>query len=472
MDSVDQPTCLVIDDEADIRQLIALAMRREGIACRTAGDLTEARAQLAAADADQIAFCLTDMRLPDGNGLDLLEEIRASRPDLPVAVITAHGQVDAAVRALKAGAFDFVSKPIEQAVLQRLVRDALNLHRVDSVPETPVADQARPAVSSGVSESSPLLGRSVPMQHLRASIAKVARSQAPVFVMGESGTGKELVARQIHAHSGRREGPFVPVNCGAIPAELMESELFGHRKGAFTGASQDAPGLFRTASGGTLFLDEVAELPLSLQVKLLRVLQERCVRPVGEMREIPVDVRIVSASHQDLAAAVREGRFRHDLFYRLNVIELRVPPLRERLEDLPELADHILTKLAIREGTEPHYLQSEALQWLAHHPFPGNVRELENILERAVALSDGIEIGPDQLSLPSAPAAEAMMAPVSAALAARISLPEPEDPAEAEEQRSVLAALETTRWNRTEAAKRLGMTLRQLRYRLAKWGVE
>jgi len=471
MESAERPIGLIVDDEEDIRNLIALSMRRESVDSVLASNLAEARAALAAPDRRPFAFCLTDMRLPDGNGLDLLDEIRRDHPDLPVAVITAHGQVDDAVRALKAGAFDFVSKPIEQSVLKGLVRDALNLQRTDKATRKR-SDAADTEGRENADSDSPLLGHSQAMQQLRCSVAKVARSQAPVFVMGESGTGKELVARQIHALSARRDAPFVPVNCGAIPAELMESELFGHKKGAFTGASYDAPGLFRTASGGTLFLDEVAELPLTLQVKLLRVLQERCVRPVGESREVPVDVRIVSASHQDLAAAVQAGRFRHDLFYRLNVIELRVPPLRERLEDLPELSRHILARLAEREGTAPHELQPEALQWLAHHPFPGNVRELENILERAVALSDGIEIGVDMLSLPSATAVENVVPAVSAALAAQIALPEPEDPAEAEEQRAILSALEKTRWNRTEAARKLGMTLRQLRYRLAKWGVE
>jgi two-component system response regulator PilR (NtrC family) len=303
---------------------------------------------------------------------------------------------------------------------------------------------------------------------LRETLKKVARSQAPVFICGESGTGKELVARQIHAHSGRAGGPFIPVNCGAIPAELIESELFGHKKGAFTGANAAHLGLFRAAEGGSLFLDEVAELPLGLQVKLLRAIQERKVRPVGESAEVPIDIRIISASHQDLNAAVREGRFRHDLFYRLNVIELRVPPLRARLDDLPALSTHILHKLCAREQRAQVALTPDALAWLAEQPFEGNVRELENRLERALALTDGLVLSRHALAdqtLASAvePAAAAMMPwqvnPAASAI-------------EAEEQRQVLDALQNTRWNRTEAARQLGLTLRQLRYRLAKWGVD
>ncbi|ANJ67366.1 sigma-54-dependent Fis family transcriptional regulator [Halothiobacillus diazotrophicus] len=466
------PACLIIDDEPDIRTLIALALGRDGITCHLAADLAEAR-QLLDAAGEELDFCLTDMRLPDGDGLDLLEEIRDTFPTLPVAVITAHGQVDAAVRALKAGAFDFVSKPIEQLVLKRLVRDALKRRAADATTEpddTPISRTEAPV------DASPLLGESRAMQALRMTIDKVARSQAPVFIHGESGTGKELVARQIHARSGRADGPFVPVNCGAIPADLIESELFGHKKGAFTGAHQSNSGLFRAAEGGTLLLDEVAELPLSLQVKLLRVIQERKVRPVGEHSEIPVDVRILSASHQDLAAAVREGRFRHDLFYRLNVIELKVPPLRDRLDDLPILCRHILDKLAAREQCAPMDITPDALSWLASLSFEGNIRELENRLERAMALSDGDRLTRKVLS-------DSLMTPAAhlPAQDAHLEIPglpslnfgqAPHNALEAEEQRMVLNALEDTRWNRSEAARQLGMTLRQLRYRLSKWGVE
>jgi two-component system response regulator PilR (NtrC family) len=490
--------CLIVDDELDIRTLIALSLRREGVTCHLAADLASARAQLAELG-HTLSFCLTDMRLPDGDGLDLLDEIRQRFPDLPVAVITAHGQVDAAVRALKAGAFDFVSKPIEQLVLKRLLRDALKARTLDSasvqssqhaLESSASMQEAAPGAVSfdGGSNAadmgqgaakSPLIGQSRAMQMLRETIAKVARSQAPVFICGESGTGKELVARQIHELSGRADGPFIPVNCGAIPAELIESELFGHRKGAFTGAHQAHEGLFRAAEGGSLFLDEVADLPLGLQVKLLRAIQERKVRPVGEYAEVPIDVRIISASHQDLNAAVRDGRFRHDLFYRLNVIELRVPPLRARLEDLPMLCAHILGKLAEREHRRPPHLTADALHWLAQQSFEGNVRALENLLERAIALTDSDLLGvaaltdfPDTGALTPAIDQNNAHLDTSGIVKSTWGAAPPTSALEAEEQRQVLSALETTRWNRSEAARRLGLSLRQLRYRLAKWGVE
>ncbi|WP_298218784.1 sigma-54 dependent transcriptional regulator [Halothiobacillus sp.] len=476
--------CLIVDDELDIRTLIALSLRREGVTCHLAADLASARAQLAELG-HILNFCLTDMHLPDGDGLDLLDEIRQRFPDLPVAVITAHGQVDAAVRALKAGAFDFVSKPIEQLVLKRLLRDALKANPPDTqftatepngAQEDAVPGDDRP-ISSARGEGAPsLIGPSRTMQQLRETIQKVARSQAPVFICGESGTGKELVARQIHAFSGRADGPFIPVNCGAIPAELIESELFGHKKGAFTGAHRAHEGLFRAAEGGSLFLDEVADLPLGLQVKLLRAIQERKVRPVGESAEIPIDVRIISASHQDLNAAVRDGQFRHDLFYRLNVIELRVPPLRARLEDLPALCAHILDKLAERERRRPPRLTTEALHWLAQQPFEGNVRALENLLERGVALTDGDLLGVSALTDPGAytPSIEQVARPAfqAASVSTSWAVTPPSSALEAEEQRQVLNALEMTRWNRSEAARQLGLSLRQLRYRLSKWGVE
>ncbi len=445
--------CLIVDDEPDIRTLVALFMKREGVPVLEAADLAEARDRLDR-QGDEIDLCLADMRLPDGNGLDLVDEIRARRPGLPVAVITAHGQVEAAVRALKAGAFDFINKPIEQDTLRRLLRDARNLR-----PAHSNADAAD--TSAG---DSPLIGESRAMRQLREMIGRLARSQAPIFIQGESGTGKELVAREIHAHSSRAGGPFVPVNCGAIPGELIESELFGHHKGAFTGANRDKPGLFRAAEGGTLFLDEIAELPLTLQVSLLRVLQERRVRPVGGTEELPVDVRIVSASHQDLERAVAEGRFRQDLFFRLNVIGLRVPPLRERLDDLPALATAIVARLAARDARPVPAIDPEVLQTLAAQPFPGNVRELENLLERAMALTDGDRITAEAV------APHPMMTgdeESSSALAAC-----PGFIPETDEQRDILAALQQTRWNRSEAARQLGMTLRQLRYRLQKWGVE
>ena len=445
--------CLIVDDEPDIRTLVALFMKREGVTTLEAADLAEAREQLAAND--EIDLCLADMRLPDGNGLDLVDEIREQRPQLPVAVITAHGQVEAAVRALKAGAFDFINKPIEQDTLRRLLRDARNLQPAGSPPR----DEARD------DEDSPLIGQSRAMQQLREMIGRLARSQAPIFIQGESGTGKELVAREIHNHSSRAPGPFVPVNCGAIPGELIESELFGHHKGSFTGATRDKPGLFRAAEGGTLFLDEIAELPLTLQVSLLRVLQERRVRPVGGTEEVAVDVRIVSASHQDLNQAVAEGRFRQDLFFRLNVIGLRVPPLRERLDDLPILAGAIVARLAERDRRPVPAIDPEVFQALAGQPFPGNVRELENLLERAMALTDGDRITVEAVS-PDPMMTGGEEETVSALGACPGFIPE------TDEQREVLAALQQTRWNRSEAARRLGLTLRQLRYRLQKWGVE
>lgn len=458
--------CLIVDDEPDIRTLVALFMKREGVDTLQSPTLAEARDQLERHGAD-IDLCLVDMRLPDGNGLDLVDELHVSMPDLPVAVITAHGQVEAAVRALKAGAFDFINKPIEQDTLRRLLRDARNLRPLAGETSDPSGGQASKATRRPPLEdaNSPLTGRSRPMQQLREMIGRLARSQAPIFIQGESGTGKELVAREIHRHSSRAGGLFVPVNCGAIPGELIESELFGHHKGAFTGASRDKPGLFRAAEGGTLFLDEIAELPLNLQVSLLRVLQERRVRPVGSTTEIPVDVRIVSASHQDLNQAVREGCFRQDLFFRLNVIGLRVPPLRERLDDLPELAESIVARLAERDARPVPVLDAQVIQRLATQAFPGNVRELENLLERAMALTDGDRITAEAVSV------DPMMAGEDDGSSSTLGACPGFIP-ESDEQREIIHALQQTRWNRSEAARQLGLTLRQLRYRLQKWGVE
>lgn len=445
------PEVLVVDDEEDIRELIALSLLRLGLACDTAGSVTEARALL---EANRYRLCLTDMRLPDGDGLELVETIQARHPGLPVAVITAFGSIDTAIRALKHGAFDFVTKPVELKALRELVTHALKL---DAKPE------------AGEANGKQLIGTSPVLAQLRAQIAKLARNQAPVFIHGESGTGKEVIAKLIHAQGARAGGPFVPVNCGAISPELMESEFFGHRKGSFTGASTDKEGLFQAASGGTLFLDEVGELPLAMQVKLLRAIQERAVRPVGAHAEVPVDVRILSASHRDLAQLVAEGRFRQDLFFRINVITLRVPPLRERVEDIPELAAHILRRLAEREGGAPRRLSAAALVRLQQHAFPGNVRELENLLERACALCEGEEIGMDDIEL----------YPTEGLTQSQISLDPFRDPGgddcgdDSDDERiRVLRALDETRWNRSAAARKLGMTLRQLRYRLQKWGME
>ena len=363
-----EPTALIVDDEPDLCELLAITLQRMNVASRAVHDLGTAKRELARRPYD---LCLTDMRLPDGDGLDLVEWMQSHVPQTPVAVITAHGNVEAAVRALKVGAFDFVSKPLDISDLRRLVTQALKLASRRDRPEA-----LRPQ----------LLGQSAAMQRLREMIARVARSQAPVHIAGESGTGKELVARLIHESGARRDGPFVPVNCGAIPTELMESELFGHRKGSFTGATADKKGLVQAAEGGTLFLDEVADLPLHMQVKLLRLIQEKTVRPVGDSSESPVDVRILSATHRDLAALVAAGKFREDLYYRINVIQLVVPPLRERLTDVPELVQAALARLAARMDVPVPAVEPAAMQALSTYQYPGNVRELENILERAMTL--------------------------------------------------------------------------------------
>jgi two-component system response regulator PilR (NtrC family) len=439
---MERPLVLIVDDEPDICELLAITLDGMGIDSRTAHDLAGARAALAGGEFD---LCLTDMRLPDGDGLQLVEWMQTHAERVPVAVITAHGNVESAVHALKLGAFDFVSKPVDLQALRRLVASALALRR-----------ERRPAPAPGVR----LLGRSPPMQRLRQLIAKVARSQAPVHITGESGTGKELVARLIHDSGPRADKPFVPVNCGAIPNELMESELFGHRKGAFTGAVSDKAGLFQTADGGTLFLDEIADLPLHMQVKLLRAIQEKAVRPVGEPREHPVDVRILTATHRDLGRLVAEGRFREDLYYRINVIELRVPPLRERGDDIVLLADHVLERLAREMGVPAPVLSEGARAALLAHHFPGNVRELENVLERAMTLSGGGVIEPGEIELRAQPAGERRTAE-------RLG-----DHLEGIEREAIQEALERTRYNKTEAAKLLGITFRQLRYRIKKLGLD
>lgn len=451
---------LIVDDEPDLLTLLGISLGRMGIQTRPAASVGEA---LAALGEERFDFCLTDLRLPDGDGLMLVRHIQEHRPGLPVAVITAHGDMQSAIDALKAGAFDFVNKPLDLARLRSMVETALRL------PPLPAnAPQGSPpgwapalaaAESAGSEGGDRLIGNAPVMRTLRAQIAKVARSQAPVFIQGESGTGKEVIARLIHDLGPRTDGPFVPINCGAIPAELMESELFGHRKGSFTGASADKQGLFQAANGGTLFLDEVADLPLLVQVKLLRALQERSVRPVGATREEPVDVRVVSASHKDLARRVHEGSFRQDLFYRLNVIQLNAPALREHPGDIPALAQRILQRLAERDGMPPRVLGEDALRELQAYAFPGNVRELENTLERAVALGEGTVIVAADLSFNHAATQPAPL---------RDSPPASED----DEEAAILQALEVHRWNRTRAAEALGMTLRQLRYRLEKMGLK
>jgi two-component system response regulator PilR (NtrC family) len=568
------PRALVVDDEADLRELLELTLVGMGLDVDCAADLAQARRLLAGG---RYALCLTDMRLPDGNGLSLVAEIGASHPETPVAVITAYGSAESAVAALKAGAFDYLSKPVGLDALRALVRSALRLSADAGAPAGRNGDDARgagtagrtqaggadpgdawnaaggpsaaargPAAGGGGSsaagghaagpgavaangasaanrpggpsaDAAPragpvapaadgglLLGVSAAIEAVRASIARLARSMAPVAITGESGSGKELAARLIHRSGSRAQQPFVAVNCGAIPETLMESEFFGHKRGAFTGADQDRIGFFQAADGGTLFLDEVADLPLSMQVKLLRAIQERCVRRVGSTVEEPVDVRIVSATHQDLARCVAAGRFRQDLYYRLNVIELRMPPLRERLEDVPGLAEAVLARLARRAGlAAAPRVSSVALRYLQSYAFPGNVRELENILERALAFSNGEVINVEDLGLrpsvseaiesergaPDEPSRSGAVEAPDAADATNAtdasgsspsadahlaadgvpgSLP---DYLDAVERDAILRALERTRHNRTAAARLLGISFRALRYRMQRLGI-
>jgi two-component system, NtrC family, response regulator PilR len=458
-----QPVVLVVDDEPDLLELVSLTLGRMRLRTRTASDLSSARRLL---KAEHFDLCLTDMRLPDGDGLDLVAWIQEHRSAVPVAVITAHGNVESAVRALKLGAFDFVSKPLDLGVLRKLVGSAIKLGSA--------IDQQTTSTLRGPR----LLGGSAVMEQLREMIGRVARSQAPVHIWGESGTGKELVARMIHESGARRGGPFVAVNCGAIPTELMESELFGHKRGSFTGAVTDKKGLVQSAEGGTLFLDEVADLPLHMQVKLLRVVQEKTVRPVGEAREETVDVRILSATHKNLADLVAQGLFREDLFYRINVIEMRVPALRERSGDIREIAEAILERLARRANGPAPQISDDAVRLLESYPFPGNVRELENVLERAMTLSTGGVIAPEHIRLrtatrptsappqsgvPAAASAPATVVDGNAALGSQL---------ETIERDAIIKALEKTRYNKTAAAKLLGMSFRALRYRIKKLGIE
>ncbi len=439
-----RPLALVVDDEPDICELLAITLQRMDVEAETCGDLASARERLTAGD---YQLCLTDMRLPDGDGLELVEWIQDQGLATPVAVITAHGNVETAVRALKPGAFDFISKPVDIQNLRKLVGSALRL------PQTAPAAAGR----------AQLLGSSPAIRRLRETVAKVARSQAPVHITGESGTGKELVARMIHEQGPRADGPFVPVNCGAIPGELMESEFFGHRKGSFTGAVADKPGLFQSAEGGTLFMDEIADLPLPMQVKLLRVIQEKAVRPVGQTEEVAVDVRILSATHKDLRALLAAGQFREDLYYRVNVIEMRVPALRERGDDVELLARAILERVAHEQSAPVPTLSAEAREKLLAYAFPGNVRELENILERAVALCGGGRIEADDIQLQQLAGAPAREPAGSAALGDRL---------DAVEREAIRKALEECRYNKTAAARKLGLTLRALRYRMQKLGID
>ena len=458
---------LVIDDEPDIRELLELTLLRMGLETATAGTVQDALLEIQNFKPD---LCLTDMKLPDGTGFDVVRYIQRECPYIPVAVITAFGSMDAAVEALKAGAYDFVSKPVDLAKLRDLVQTALKLSQKTDIGESLNSDIATS------DDSNPIIGTSPAIEQLKATITKLARSQAPVFIHGASGTGKELVAKQIHAQSPRSSGAFIPVNCGAIPESLMESEFFGHKKGSFTGAIEDKEGLFAAANHGTLFLDEVADLPLSMQVKLLRAIQEKAVKAVGGVEEVGVDTRILSATHKNLEQEVEKGNFRQDLYYRLNVIKLDVPSLEARGDDILLLAEHFLELIAERWQMPKAKLSNKSIEHLSNYSFPGNVRELENILERACTLADGEYIEPSDLQL-SATNID-MSQP-------RLDIPRNEiagfDKLEDEtpnnttftsEKEQIIDALNKTRWNRTAAAKTLGMTFRQLRYRIKKYELD
>lgn len=462
-----QPLVLFVDDEEDLCTLMQMMLSRMGIETHVAYRLAQAKKMLSEHHYD---VCFTDLNLPDGSGLELVEEISQRYPQLPVAVLTAYGNMDIAIAALKAGAFDFVSKPIKQTHLEQLLQKALN---------NPVQQQAS---SEDALEQRMLIGQSVPIQQLRVTLKKIARSQAPVFITGESGTGKEVVANLVHRLSNRNEGPFIAINCGAIPSDLLESELFGHKKGSFTGATQDKQGLIQSAHGGSLFLDEIAELPLNMQVKLLRAVQEKTIRPIGSDTEIDVDFRVISASHQDLESLVQQGKFRQDLFFRIHVMDLVMPPLRERGQDILILAQHFIHKVCSEWEIEVKALTARAKDFLLAQYYPGNVRELRNIIERAITLSDEDYI--DVQHLQSAPLRRSVYTPVSS-IEQMLTTPSeltlvprklPDEGLELYleniEKEILLNALNITHWNRTLAAKKLGMSFRSLRYRLKKFGLD
>ena len=450
---------LIVDDEADIRELLEITLSRMQLETSAAANISDAKNLL---EQNSFDLCLTDMRMPDGNGIDLVRFIQENYPATPVAMITAYGSMDTAIQALKAGAFDFVSKPIDLKLLRHLVDGALKLTN-----EQLIANQHTPPA-----KNSRLIGESLAMVALKQKIQKLARSQAPVYIRGESGVGKELVAREIHSLGPRNDSPFVPVNCGAIPTELMESEFFGHIKGSFTGAVNDKQGLFEAAQGGTLFLDEIAELPLHMQVKLLRAIQERAIKPVGGHAEIQVDVRILSATHKNLSDEVELGSFRQDLFYRINVIGLTVPPLRERLDDLKVLSEFMLDKIAAHYGLDSIAIDQAALAKLSDYTYPGNIRELENILERAAALCEQGQISVDDVELPTQVPATPNIPASPEESSISFSQDQLEDYLESKEKQAIVAALEKTRWNKTAAAKLLGISFRQLRYRLKKLNLD
>lgn len=495
-----QACVLIIDDEPDIRELLALTISRMGLDYHAAANLEEARNLLAAYTFD---VCLTDMRLPDGNGVEFVKSLQQTHPQLPTAVITAHGNMEAAVEAMKNGAFDFVTKPVDIEQLRNMITGAIASGRktepgvadntqagkpamvqTDDKPVTAEPEmqkkRAQAESASPTANTSKLIGTSNELQLVRSMIERVARSNAPVWITGESGTGKELIAQLIHSNSSRHKNAFIPINCGAIPSALMESELFGHKKGSFTGAVSDTEGLFRKADGGTLFLDEVAELPLSMQVKLLRAIQEKSVRPVGSSDEVTIDVRILSASHKDLADEVNRGVFRHDLYYRLNVISLRSPSLRDRPEDIVALARHIVKRLVAQTGRESITLSEGAMRSLVAYKFPGNVRELENTLERAVAMSDSSTLEASDLQLDPINSGSPKFTSVgiipTASENQQLNRIHPAASVAANEKdyerHRIIEVLEENRWNRKAAAKQLGLTYRQLRYRISQLGID
>lgn len=463
-----QPRVLLIDDEEDLCTLMQISLSRLGVQTDCAYNLQRAKQLLQQQHYDA---CLTDLNLPDGHGLDFVQYVTERFPYLPIAVITAYGNMDIAIAALKAGAFDFVSKPINQQHLGQLIQTALH------------TSQTAPDNEQDTLEHRLLIGQSAPIEQLRIALRKIARSQAPVFITGESGTGKEVVANLVHRLSNRNEGPFIALNCGAIPSELMESELFGHKKGSFTGATQDKQGLLLSAHGGSLFLDEIAELPLTMQVKLLRTVQEKKIRPIGSDREIDVDFRVISASHQNLELLVQQGKFRQDLFFRIHVMDIQLPPLRERGQDILLLAKHFIQHVCHEWDLPLKHLSPAAEHYLLHYDFPGNVRELRNMMERAITLSDGASIDLQQLNsslLRQTTIPELDLTPISNTVSiAPTSQQNLEFPHEGLEQYlekvekdMLLNALNSTHWNRTLAAKKLGMSFRSLRYRLKKFGLD
>tara|TARA_R110002110_G_scaffold271566_1_gene486946 strand:+ start:44337 stop:45692 length:1356 start_codon:yes stop_codon:yes gene_type:complete len=438
---------LIVDDEPDICQLLSLTLSKMGIQSQTAQDVQTAKVLMAK---QNFNLCLTDLRLPDGNGLDILRYIQKNSPQTAVVLITAHGNMETAILAMKQGAFDFINKPIDLTMLRNLVTDALNIS----------ANTTSEPVSEDPKQTLQLIGESDCMQALKKQIEKIARSQAPVYISGPSGAGKELVAKLIHQSSPRRNKPFIPINCGAIPVELMESEFFGHKKGSFTGAHQDKVGFFEAANQGTLFLDEIADLPQNMQVKLLRGLQEKSFRPIGATKEIQADIRFLCATHKDLNEKVKTGEFREDLFYRLNVIELKVPSLSERLSDIPLLITYFFNN-NFKHHDNPPQISEQALQILQNYTFPGNIRELENILERALTLCENNSITHHDLHLPKI---------VGENTSIHLNIPLDDHLVNIEKE-AIETALGKTNGNKTKAAKLLGMSFRTLRYRLKKLGI-